>query len=130
MGTRSQPKDQHAGTRVAEAWNGAPPVGFIPIGSTFCLSDPLAIGTQARALLARDDFLMDLKKIYRKPGSKSASHSISILNDCTAGDVRVGGSLLLVVWLVEGMKANESNPTVPGGKAAFKIVSASAGSPV
>jgi hypothetical protein len=130
MGTRSQPKDQHAGTRIAKAGNRTAPVGFVPIGSTFCLSDSLAISTQARALLARDDFLMDLKKIYRKPGSKSASHSISILNDCAADDVRVAGSRLLVVWLVEDMKANKSNPTVPGGKAAFKTVSASAGSPV
>jgi hypothetical protein len=73
----SQAQDENSGPRIAEARNRACPVGLIPIGPAFGLPNSLAVGAKTRALLTRDNPLMNLKNIYRQLNSRTAFHDIS-----------------------------------------------------
>ena len=66
MGSRSQAKDEDAGTGITKAWNRAGPVGLIAVGAAFGLTDTLAIVAKAETAFAGGDGLMNLKQGRRE----------------------------------------------------------------
>ena len=65
VGSGREAEDENAGAWVAEAGNGARPVGFILVGATFHLADTPAVVAKARATLAGGDGLVYLLKERR-----------------------------------------------------------------
>lgn len=62
VGSWSQSEDEDAGTRIAEARNRSRPIDLVLVGSALCFSYSFAVAAKARADLAGDDGLLNLKK--------------------------------------------------------------------
>jgi hypothetical protein len=74
MGSGSEAEDENAGAGIAEAGDGACPIGLILIGSTFGLPNPFAVAAKAYAALAVDDGLLDAEQNRRESFGPSGSH--------------------------------------------------------
>lgn len=66
MGAWGEAEDEDAGARVAEAWNGAGPVGLVEVGAAFGLADAAAVVAKSRATFAGDDGFANLLQEGRR----------------------------------------------------------------
>jgi hypothetical protein len=60
VGSGSEAEDEDSRAGVAEAGDGASPVGLVLVGAAFGFADTLAVGTKAGAAIAGNDCLMNL----------------------------------------------------------------------
>ena len=60
VGSGGEAEDEDAGSGVAEAGDGAGPVGLVDVGATFGFADAAAVGAETGAAFTRDDGLTNL----------------------------------------------------------------------
>lgn len=60
VSARGEAEDKNSGSRVAEARNGASPVGLVLVGSALGFTDATAVLTEAGATIAGDDGFINL----------------------------------------------------------------------
>ncbi len=60
VGSGGEAEDENAGSRVAEAGDGAGPVGLVDVGATFGFADAAAVGAETWAAFTGDDGLTNL----------------------------------------------------------------------
>jgi hypothetical protein len=66
MGSGGEAEDEDAGARVAEAGDGAGPVGLVLVGAPFGLADAAAVVAKTGAAFAGDDGLVNLLEERRR----------------------------------------------------------------
>jgi len=76
VGSGSEADDEDSGTGVAEAGDGASPVGLVLVGAAFGFADTLAVGAEAGAAFAGDDGLMNLLEKLRRYQCVGGCHCI------------------------------------------------------
>jgi hypothetical protein len=76
VGSWGEAKDEDAGARVAEAGNGASPVGLVLVGAAFGFADATAVSAKARATLTRNDGLVNLLEELRRNLGAGGGHCI------------------------------------------------------
>ena len=64
VGSGGESDDDEAGLGVAERGDGAAPVGFVAVGAALGLGDVLAVFAEAGALVAIDDFFLEVLQAH------------------------------------------------------------------